>query len=558
MDNQHIKVIGDSIKEKDEQLNQLKQKLQQLTNDFQLNLRDINEKDNQIEQLKRDIENANLEYESSKQRLESSNILLQKASERLTNLETKSSNITDSIRNIKSEILKYEFQITKIKETPIQTQNLHYQDLELDELREQAEDAEKRLEQVYRLIEDIHHECKIQIEKVNEDMRNETEPLQREFDLLQSRNAELKSSIKHFEINMRNGLEQLELQKKQIEAEVIPTEHYENQIVDLKNEIRRVDAQIDDLEDKIKSEKKAEEQSRKLSEKLKGDLDERMAQSSEQLLKARNTIGTQKKEITRIKRLIDEQNERNNKLSCVLEDLQQGREVKQNFEEIYAQEKAELDDKFEKLMQKEKRAQDKIAAQQREVDAQIDKKKKELGILTEQINRCIDETRKRSEYTKKKKKKIKTLVIAIKQMEGELMNIKNDIEREKERNKPMQVIIKTEDNRRNPKLHSEADNVCKKEGNEEDFDIGEVERLSNQIEQYEKQFGEAQKEMELLKTEEQTILKEVERLKSENACLEKGLEKFDEVLQYHKLLKENMINQQNSESAEQKKALKKK
>ncbi|EAY13824.1 hypothetical protein TVAG_043840 [Trichomonas vaginalis G3] len=537
MNDPHLAGIQASLLEKDNKLKQLKEQLSSLTEEFESNWNQIAEKDNQIEQLKNQIASAKAEFETQQAAVESSNYLLKQASERLTNLTSKVTSIQDNMHNLQMEINKYDFQIKKLNETPLPTAVIPIQDDELTELQEQVKDAESRFYQVKALVQQVGQECKNQILRLNEEIRAETDEINCEYAALQQKNTELTQSIKEVENARKIELARIDAEREQLEKSKIPTEQYENQIAQLKKEIHELDLHIMDLETKIENEQKAEKVRQETAEKLQQQIDEKRKLSAESIKNSKNILATQNKELHKLKSLIEKQNETNERLKAELDALQRGEAQKPDFDLIFEQDKNEIQRRFEAAMRKEMKAQEKIGAQQREIDAQIQKKKQTINQYNQVISDCLQEARKMAQTAHERRQKCKILSAQLKQLQGEYEALQakanqNMPSQPANSKAPSSPVIKL------PAPKSPPRKSEQKKPPKRPVDLSEVEQLSNELDKYGKELSAAEEEMKQLKNEEESIYKEIVRLKKENAELEQGLERYDEVFQYHKILKQ--------------------
>ena len=565
----HVMGIQAALIEKETKLKQLKEELETLTQEFEANYNSITQKDKQIADLQDQIASSKAEFESLQLQVQNSNKLLQDSSQRLTNLQSKRDALKESIAAVNRDVMKYDFQIKKLNETPLPVAIETIKDDELEELQNQVKDAQERFNKIKNvLLPQVISEVKTQIMRAQEEIRAENESLQNEYLTLQAKNAELKDQIVNVEKERESELAYINSQRKQLEEEVVPTQEYEQQIAALKSEISKLDTQIYELEKNIESEQKAEEQRRDISQKLKQQLDDKAEESRQQIQEAQNALNIQKTEIIKLKKVIEKQNATNERLKSELEKLQKGQLEKPDYEAIFAQDKAEIERRYEAVILKEKKAQAEIAAQQNEVNKQIEKKKQAAQIITDKINKCRAESKKRAELAHKKKSKAKVLKLKLKQLEGEYESLQNDVENAKARAKlaeeqaqklPVYSPVKKQIERP-PKIPKEKPVKAApppKPQIQKQINDDELTKLTQEMDKYNKQLTDAQNEMNELKKEEDSITSEMRRLKEENAKLEEGLKSYDEIFQYHKLLKKETMQFSQGTSGNQKRVGKK-
>ena len=551
----HVMAIQSALIEKDNKLKQMKEELERLTQEFEANYNSITQKDQQIAELQNQIASAKAEFEAMQLQVQNSNKLLQDSSQRLTNLQAKRDSLKESIANINREVMKYDFQIKKLNETPLPVAVETIKDEELEQLQDQVRDAQDRFNKVKNvLIPQIAMEVKSQLMRAQEEIRVENETLQNEYFSLQQKNNELKEQIANVEKERQEELAYIEAQRKQLEQEVVPTDKYEADIATLKAEIVKLDNQIVELERNIENEQKAEENRRDISQKLKQQLDEKQEQYKHQIQEAQNSLNIQKVQITKLKKEIEQQNATNERLQSELEKLQRGQIEKPDFEAIFAQDKAEIERRFTKAMNKEKKAQEQIAAQQSEVEAQIQKKRQIAQVLNDNINKALTEAKKRAEIARKRRLKTKELKLKLKQLEGEYDALQEEVKLSQQKNAqqakdeqalklpvfvPGQKQSRKESPKRSPQKPPKIQIPQKPV--QKPIDDSELTRLTQEMDKYNQQLTDAQNEMDALKKEEESIKNEMKRLKEENAKLEEGLKSYDEVFQYHKLLKKEAM-----------------
>ena len=525
------------MREKEAKLAEVQSSYQELTNEFETHYEMIVKRDATIEQLRVQISSSIAEKEAAESRARLSAQLLSRSSDRLTTLEKRDEEVKTKIRDLKAEILKIQFETAKVAETKL-TVDPEITEDELAELRERLADAEQRKNLTFQLVAGINDESRAQVSHVQEQTESELNATRMRHRDLTTRKNELLTAVRGAERKMRDEIEQLEASRKEIEASFEAKSGKDAEITELRGELRRIEADLTHLEEITAEERKTDEERRVIVQTIKQKLDERSAVTGGDLSQARAILETQKKEMSKIQTALERENERIEALQAQIDEEERGMTQKPDFGMMMEQDKQKLNQSFAKKARKQLKAQQTLESQQKQIEVQLTKQRRSIEQLSETINKCVNESRKRMEFAKKEKKKSKLVAIEIKKLEGELDGL------EKKEDDSIQIPMptmtppaQTNAIKRPGKTPPPLEVPSKPQKAPPPVNLAEVEDLTRQLDLCNDQMEARQEEMEVLKSEQLVIEREVGRLTVENQKLKQELQGYDELAAYFKQLK---------------------
>jgi chromosome segregation ATPase len=530
-----IENLAAIVQEKDQKLIQITSEYEDLTKQFELHYDIIVERDATIQQMQVQLEASTNEWHASESRAKITTQMITRSSDRLTLLEKRNEELKKSIHDINGEILTIQFETEKLREVrPVVLCTVNPE--ELDALRTELADAERRRDMALELVAEIKNESEITIDSTHDHQDAEQREIESKIREFTGRRNELLSAIRGIERQTRERIEQIDSSRRDVEETLEVKSEIEIEVETIRVELREIELETAALETKAEEERKTEEQRRILLQTIKQKLDERNEITDTDLSRAETLLETQQHEISKLASILTALNGNVEKLSLEIEESESGMKRKPDIEQFLQSEKTKLDRLFRTKARKQLKAQQKLEIEQKATDAQIEKQRAANEQQAEVISRCIQETRKRCEFIRNERKKAKLIA-------GEKTEIQKEIEalKEKEREEEEQLhafepppVIQTIPPPRRPPVASSPKKA--KPGME-----AEILLLEREMEKYDRVMENAKTDIGKLQEECDEITSSVAQLKKENAELAGVLKEFTPVKLYWEKLRASQL-----------------
>jgi chromosome segregation ATPase len=529
-----IENLAAIVQEKEQKLATITSDYEDLTKQIELHYNMIVDRDATIQQLQLQLESSTNEWESSESRAKITTQLISRASDRLTNLEKRNEILKTKIHDLNGEILTIQFETEKLKEVrPLVLCTVN--PAELDSLRESLADAEHRRELALELVAEIKNESEGTIDSTRDHNEAEKREIESKLQQFNARRNELLSAIRGIERQMRDRLEQIDSSHRELEENFEMKSESEIEIHKLKTDLREIELEVVSLEANAEEERKVEDQRRTILQTIKQKLDERNEVTDTDLSRAESLLEIQRREITKLGSNLASWNEKVERLAIEIEEIESGLKRKPNLQQIIESEKGKFQRVFASIARKQLKIQQRLEIEQKALDVQIENQKKTNEQLSVGIERCIQETRKRSEFARNEKRKSKLIVMEMEELRKEIANLREKEKQEEEEHQihpfePPPVIQTIKPPPIVPPIVHSPRKV--KKGIETDIRL-----LEQEFEMYDKKMNNAKLEIEQLQMESDRIGSAVKQFRSENASLQAELGEFAAIKVYWEKLR---------------------
>ena len=539
-----------SLQEKENKLAQLTKDLKELQEEFQTNYDIIIRRDSKIEEMKGMYEAKDSEYKVISARAKQSQDEINLANERISILQGKIDELMKNKSSIDKEITQIQFNTIRLKETKLPVMQIPESKDSLDKLNATLSDLIKRKDMVYNIVTDIYNQSTFSCNEARSKNSREIEVTRMKKQDLEKSHQDLVNAIHQVEQQTQDELSRIDIQKQQIDDKYGNSDEYRIHITQMKKAISEIDSQINILNDQQKEYQETDLQRKEFFQNQAQRLSNIAQEQQEKCSSYKVAIHTQKMEIKKLQDRLSAQQEKNEEIRNTFDKIECGYQ-KPNFKQILFDEKEKLNKKFAVCSKRQLKAQQKIKDQQHNLEDQIENQKQVISRLAEGINHIVIESRKRTDLVTRERKKSKLISLEIKSLEEELKELG------KHREEPSIKIPLPElpELPEIPSFHSKEDHIISRPGVNPPPPLqipggsprkepsarkppvkdnsSKIMQLTQHLEEITNNMNDAKTEMQNLKMQEASLLKERDELRIENIRLRQETDSYDEIQKYY-------------------------
>lgn len=427
--------------------------MDQITEAVYSNLENIEKKYkeqvNQIQVLKDDVDNLNQEFNLNKEKLRKQEIIIselqakchayqaeiesvqlrhkielkniQNAQDSLNALKQAELEIQQRKQKLKDQILGVQFEITKLSEqNTVFTPNLPDRS-EITQLKNELQVASNKVNQVNSIVMKIGQECKVQYREAEKEMKLEIDNLTDQIKELKDRNFQYQTALVTLQNSYKEKMDEINCKIMEIKNSTSSPEEEQyqqetqNKLTFLQQEINHLNIESQKLEKEIAQKEKVAEQIRITFQNSCEHISAWKITCQEKIQKNETRIKTQKAENSKLLEELTQLQEKLKNIQKEIVEEENGVADKPDFDKIYSEKIAIIQNHFNKCQTKYKEKMKKLSHMQKKLEDAINERHNSIETIINKIN----QTR---EASKKLRSSISHIKVKVKETKKEIAN----------------------------------------------------------------------------------------------------------------------------------------